>query len=455
VGTIQAMILPALALIAAGVIGLLYGPMPVGVFAGAAMVLVLVAAFMRRTGERMPRPVAEPARPVIVESAAAVDLQSIFWLALGLRLLLAVFANTTRLAVSVAPDSGFYAKVGWLIAQSWDEPAVRPQDLDGYNALSFYQNLNAVVWYVMQGNVKYILSAINALVGTIAMWNMARLAGILYGPVVAKRAFVLGAFFPSIVLWTSINIRESWGFLAISGLLLAAQKLRARFSVTQLLLMALWLGAIVFIRPYLVVLLTIGIGMSYLTVRARQIPYAVGVFILLFLFLRAAGDQIGFSMSLFSEESLETMHKIREGMATGGSAYGSGSDTRTFLGALLYLPKGLAGFLLSPFPWSADSWRQFLAIPETLVWYVLLYQGLRQLAVEVRRDLPRIALLLFIPAVVTVAYAMVEGNEGTAYRHRAQLMLLVFILTAAWQTRAVALPARAPTFAKPQPVLHR
>ena len=87
-------------------------------------------------------------------------------------------------------------------------------------------------------------------------------------------------------------------------------------------------------------------------------------------------------------------------------------------------------FLLAPFPWSVDSWREAAAIPETFVWYALLFSAVRGMIHGIRNRLSDIALPLSLAVVLCVSYGLVEGNAGTAYRHRAHALLIFFVFAA-------------------------
>jgi hypothetical protein len=109
----------------------------------------------------------------------------------------------------------------------------------------------------------------------LAAWLISRLAYSLYGAAAARRAFILAAFYPSIVLWTSINLRDAWSFLLLAGSLLAAQALRERLTPTRVLLLLVLFAAMPFVRGYLLALVGAGVLASYLVVRVRRLPAAL------------------------------------------------------------------------------------------------------------------------------------------------------------------------------------
>jgi hypothetical protein len=138
------------------------------------------------------------------------------------------------------------------------------------------------------------------------------------------------------------------------------------------------------------------------------------------------------------EGTLETIGRMRTGLQQGaGSSYGSGIDTGSIGGTLRFLPMGLAFLLFAPFPWRIESALQAAAMPEAMRWYPLFIfslVGVRWVTKQKGGDWLIPACILLV--VVTMC-ALVEGNFGTAYRHRAQIMPLFFVFASVGTARFV------------------
>lgn len=111
----------------------------------------------------------------------------------------------------------------------------------------------------------------------------------------------------------------------------------------------------------------------------------------------------------------------------GKSAYGVGYDVTTPMGALRALPVGLVYLLFAPFPWAITSVRQLLVVPETLVWYALMPAFVRGLWHSIRHRLRDVLPILVFTVTLTLAYALMQGNVGTAYRQRTQVTMFFFV----------------------------
>jgi hypothetical protein len=90
----------------------------------------------------------------------------------------------------------------------------------------------------------------------------------------------------------------------------------------------------------------------------------------------------------------------------------------------------MAYLLLAPFPWQLASLRQSITLPEMIIWWVsfpLLIMGIWfTLKYRLRQALP----ILLFTTMLTLAYSIFQGNVGTAYRQRSQILVFYFIFVA-------------------------
>ena len=91
------------------------------------------------------------------------------------------------------------------------------------------------------------------------------------------------------------------------------------------------------------------------------------------------------------------------------------------------LGRGVIALVLRPYPWEGGSGWLRLAAAESLIWYALLAAAAAGWR-AVREQRAWLAFGLAYGALVTLAYAMIEGSLGTAFRHRGELVWVVAIL---------------------------
>jgi hypothetical protein len=131
---------------------------------------------------------------------------------------------------------------------------------------------------------------------------------------------------------------------------------------------------------------------------------------------------------------LKRVSSFRQGMAeTAQSGFAADVDISTPAQAIAYLPLGVAMLLFSPFPWQLTSMRAALAVPETLVWWLLFPATIRGLRFAITRRFASTAPIILFTFALIPAYALIHGNVGSGFRQRAQIFVLLFIFTALGQ----------------------
>ncbi|HLL74622.1 MAG TPA: glycosyltransferase family 39 protein [Pyrinomonadaceae bacterium] len=243
------------------------------------------------------------------------------------------------------------------------------------------------------------------------------------------------AFYPSLVLWSSQGLKDGPIVFVLAVGMLATLKLGERLSVKYLITLVLSLAAILSLRFYIFFMMvaaiggSLAIGMRQLTSQslARQLAVVlVGGLCLTYMgVLSRAGAQ------LETYGTLERIQVSRSDLATSAnSGFGRDVDVSTTSGALSAIPMGMTYLLFAPFPWQLASLRQSITLPEMIVWWAsfpLLVLGLWfTVKYRLRAAMP----VLIFTGMLTLAYSVFQGNVGTAYRQRAQLLVFYFIFVA-------------------------
>ncbi|HZT57097.1 MAG TPA: hypothetical protein VFA21_00580, partial [Pyrinomonadaceae bacterium] len=241
--------------------------------------------------------------------------------------------------------------------------------------------------------------------------------------------------FPSLVLWSSQGLKDGPIVLLLAAAMLATLRLGERLSLkyAALLLFTLYgLFSFRFYIFYMAAAAVVGsfvIGMRPQTGRSllRQfvVIIAVGVALTYMGVIRSAGAQ----SELYG--SLEDVQRSRMDLArSANTGFGQDVDVSTASGALSAIPLGMTYLLFAPFPWQVASLRQSITLPEMLVWWAsfpLLVMGIWfTIKFRMRQALP----ILIFTTMLTLAYSIFQGNVGTAYRQRSQILVFYFIFVA-------------------------
>ncbi|HYY99837.1 MAG TPA: hypothetical protein VE642_14655, partial [Pyrinomonadaceae bacterium] len=129
--------------------------------------------------------------------------------------------------------------------------------------------------------------------------------------------------------------------------------------------------------------------------------------------------------------SLEMVQRSRADLArSANSGFGGDVDVSTTAGALSAMPVGLTYLLFAPFPWQLASLRQSITLPEMIVWWLSFPLLVTGIWFTVRYRLRQALPILIFTTMLTLAYSIFQGNVGTAYRQRSQLLVFYFIFVA-------------------------
>jgi hypothetical protein len=340
-----------------------------------------------------------------------------FLVRVGIALLLHVTGYSRRFA----PDEETYAQDGWLFALYWaGDVLIRPWRANTQQPLGYFY-LNGIFFYVF-GQTELPIKIANCLLGAFSGRYLYLLARDLFGDVVGRRAATLFVFFPSLVLWSAVNIRDVWVVFLILYISFKSVQLARGFSVTGMIQLLLGMYGLTFFRDYLFFVVAlppvaaIAIGRSRNFARNCVLAAVVGLGMIMLVQHGAVSERAK------SRMSLEAISAARRDMATGGSSFHEQVDISTPGGALTFLPIGVAYFLFSPFPWEITSPLKAASLPEMILIYGLTLPLIRGVRFAVRERFRDCFQVLLLTGLLTVSYSLGEGNVGTLYRHRAQVL---------------------------------
>jgi hypothetical protein len=252
---------------------------------------------------------------------------------------------------------------------------------------------------------------------------------------VGKLAAIAVAFYPSLVLWSSQGLKDGpiVFFLALS--ILATLKLSEKISLKYVAALLCSLFAVLSLRFYVFYMLSVAIGGSFvigmksltLTTFFRQLV----VIMMLGLGLTYLGVTRYANIQFERFATLESVQRSRQDASrTAESGFGKEVDVSTTSGALSVIPVGLLYLLFAPFPWQLASLRQSITLPEMIIWWASFPMLVLGLWFSIRYRLRMISPILIFMFMLSLAYSVFQGNVGTAYRQRAQLLVFYFIFVA-------------------------
>jgi dolichyl-phosphate-mannose-protein mannosyltransferase len=323
--------------------------------------------------------------------------------------------------------------------------------LEAYRYKKGVLDSDAQIWVAGSGwGMLYIVAAIYAIVGRnmLAVQFFNAVVGAATAPIiflcarhifqnirVAKVAAFCVAFYPSLVLWSSQALKDGPIVFILALTMLATLKLGERLSVKYMAVLGLSLFGVLTLRFYIFYMLAAAVGGAFVIgmrpqtsqslVRQLAIVLVLGLGLTYFGVVRMAGAQYE------QYGNLEAVQRSRADLVrSANTGFGGDMDVSTAAGALSAMPLGLAYLLFAPFPWQLASLRQSITLPEMIIWWAafpLLLIGIWfTLKYRLRQALP----ILLFTTMLTLAYSIFQGNVGTAYRQRSQILVFYFIFVA-------------------------
>jgi len=328
-------------------------------------------------------------------------------------------------------DAAGYEHLGLQLAAQWGGHAPPDPFLAHLEQNYGYTYLCGAIYYVV-GTARVSPSYLNCILGTAVVFAIYRLTRRFFIVPVAKRAAILCAFVPSMVLWSAMALKDTPVTFLIVISLWSCIQLKERATIWAFLGVVLPIAAIQPLRFYMIYFVGFAVVASLVFERGSKalaglpkqiIIVGAAIGMLTFVGVMGAAEQ---GTSVMSFEHVST---FRQGMSVSAQSGFAEVDISTPGKALAFMPLGVTLLLFSPFPWQFTSVRAALAAPEMFIWWALVPALIRGLRFAIRRRLAETSPMLLFSLVLTLAYSLVHGNIGSGFRQRAQILVFLFIFT--------------------------
>lgn len=252
---------------------------------------------------------------------------------------------------------------------------------------------------------------------------------------VARLAGIAVAFYPSLVLWSAQGLKDGPTVFFLALAILSTLKLGDKLQAKYILILLAALVALFALRFYVLYMICVAIAGAFIIgmqqITATSFLRQFSAIILLGLALTYVGVTRSAGAQFERYGNLETLQRSRLDLARSAeSGFGRDVDVSSTSGALSTIPIGMVYLLFAPFPWQVTSLRQSITLPEMIIWWASFPLLVLGLWFSIRYRLRMISPILIFTVMLTFAYSVFQGNVGTAYRQRAQLLVFYFIFVA-------------------------
>lgn len=367
-------------------------------------------------------------------------LRKLFIIGLLLRIGLATATYIFDLQGFFGGDSAYYDRTGYALYNSW---------------FGYYSEINA---FYLSGTARtsgsgfgmaYIVGAIYSLVGRNELATQffnsvlgAATCCFIYSSAknifnnnrVARISAIFVALFPSLIVWSSQGLKDGIICFLLAVAINTLFALNKKFSYVSVALLLTALFGIYALRFYIFfafVVATLGSFVINSQKSAAAVGRQVVVLIIITLGLTYLGVLRGAQQNIEIFGNLQTLQSSRSDLARSAeSGYGTDIDVSTPTGAIQALPLGLVYLILAPFPWQVKNFRQAVTLPEVFVWWSLMPFLVIGVWYTLKNKLRESIAIILLTLLLTISYAIFQGNVGTAYRMRAQMQIFYFIFVA-------------------------
>lgn len=365
-------------------------------------------------------------------------LLRLFLIALLARILLGTVIFMAHLEEFFGGDANTYDVFGQSLVEAWagnefHSTAYTNFVASGASAWGMLYLVAAV--YKLIGTNMFAIQLINASVGSVTAIIVYFVAQSLFNNVrVSRVAAILVAFFPSLMLWSSQALKDGLIIFVLALSMLATIRLMEKITIWYVLILALCLGSLLSLRFYIFYMMSAAVAGSFIlgmkTLAAQSFVHR---------FLAVAGIGLAFTwfgVLQYAETqfdryaNLQTIQMSREDQANAGSGFGKDVDVGTAEGALSVIPMGIVYLLFAPFPWQFTTLRQSITLPEMIVWWLAFPLLVLGMWYSLKHRLREVSPIVIFTTMLTLAYSLFQGNVGTAYRQRSQLLVFYFIFVA-------------------------
>ena len=368
-------------------------------------------------------------------------IRRIFIIGLILRCLIAALTYSYDLQGFFGGDSITYDGAGFALYNDWFGNAQSPEDVF---YLRYATRSAGSGWgmaylvaaiYTIVGRNPFAIQLFNSVLGAATSILAYVCATTMIGNQrVARTTAILIAVFPSLVLWSSQGLKDGIICFLLILAVNAVFSLQKKFGYLDIIILLFSLLSIYALRFYIFFAFAVAVlGSFFIGAEKSAVSVIRQLFILLVLAIGLTyfGVLDSAQRNINTFGSLERLQESRlDQSKSAKSGFGQDIDVSTSEGAIQALPIGLIYILFAPFPWQVTNFRQAITLPEVFLWWAMIPFMISGIWYAVKNKFRESFSVLIFTLLLTVSYALFQGNVGTAYRMRAQMQIFYFIFVA-------------------------
>lgn len=331
-------------------------------------------------------------------------------------------------------DASEYDSGALGLVMHWRLGYPMPTTLTPGKAGYFYM-LASVYWIF--GYTPNLGLVVNNALFSIAVIFLASVTTKLKGETATLNTVILAGFLPGFIIWSSQLLRESAVYLCLAislwscvSYLLSSRLKYISLAAFALVILLTMRSDVAFLDGAGLIIAIVYNSLFTQKTFTQGLGSAAGM-LLLASFLVIFTGSVGYeAIKIVTTANLSTLNTIRQSSSTAASGFLTSANITSVSSAVKYLPFGLIYFLAGPFPWQIHSIRELPALPDCMLWWILipfLFKGLKFL----RKNYKGLQLTFTVPALaLSIGLSLIIANFGTVVRERMQVILILLPVVA-------------------------
>ena len=296
------------------------------------------------------------------------------------------------------------------------------------------------IFYTIFGESKMLAKSISVALGTASVYLVYNLCTLMWDINSAKKAAWVTALFPSLILYSSLTLRESYiVFFLLIGLIGIVKFIRnnsfASFSQALLSFYVLIFFHGPLVLGGFVFLFYLALKLINEQIRKSD-NFKINIFSLLFLFTSLTIvtlfltnnfeiPYLGRINTLFElDESFDKINTYMTGTASYPSWLKINYSYELFTKGIFKI----FYFLYSPFMWDIKSYIHLFGLFDGILYFIFTIYVIRNRYYIWKNPITRLFILIFV--CYLIMYGLGVGNFGTAIRHRSKFIVILIVLAA-------------------------
>jgi hypothetical protein len=310
-------------------------------------------------------------------------------------------------------------------------------------------------FYTLFGESKMMAQSISVALGTTSVYLVYYLSSIIWDERSANKAAWVSALFPSLILYSSITLREGYIVFFLLIALIGVAKFFRNQKIISFLEALVGFSALIFFHG--AASIGVFVFFTYLFLKLMRVQFnklqdfRINVFSILFIILLSIPVILFFNNkipipyipNLFDFNAILFDANVGIKYLEAESEYPSWFLINNIYELIPTTIMKVIYFLYSPFIWDIKKTYHIIGFLDTIPYFILSFYLIKNIRAIWENPVTRIFLIMFI--VYLVIHALGVGNFGTAIRHKSKFVVILIILVAP-KIHKFILPAQKKTY---------